>query len=80
MRYYFHTTDGEDVRDREGEEFADDAAARQEAVLLFAELLRDRPKIFWIEGRFRVTVVDAEGRHVGDVTATGSQGDGFTMH
>ena len=70
MRYYFRTTDDDEVRDREGEEFVDDVAARREAVLLFAELFRDRAELCWVQGRFRVTVTDASGRCVGDVTAT----------
>lgn len=72
MRYYFHTENGEVVHDAEGLELADDVAARREGVSFFAEMLRDRAEVFWMEGRFRVTIIDEAGRPVGEVTADGA--------
>ncbi|MFN6980904.1 MAG: DUF6894 family protein [Brevundimonas sp.] len=70
MRYFFHSANGEVFTDEEGEELADDAEARREAVLLFAALMRDRPDAFWAEGRFSVRVIDAGGRSVAEIVAT----------
>lgn len=72
MRYYFHTENGEVVHDAEGLELVDDVAARREGVSFFAEMLRDRAEVFWMEGRFRVTIIDEAGRSVGEVTADGA--------
>lgn len=69
MRYFFHSRDGVVVTDVEGDEFVDDAAAKREAAVLFAELLRDRPDAFWTDHHLEVTVTDATGRQVAVVRA-----------
>jgi hypothetical protein len=40
-RYYFHVKDGRDLPDLDGTELADITAARQAAVTLSGEILRD---------------------------------------
>lgn len=78
VRYFFHTENGEPVLDGEGLELSGDAVARREGVAFFAEMLRDRADEFWTTGRFRLTIVDDEGRVVGQMTAD-DQGTPFFL-
>lgn len=71
-RYYFHTQNGEIVRDDQGEELRGTEAAREEAVAVLGEILRYRAAAFWTTGRFSVVVTDDAGRTVVTVTATAS--------
>jgi len=71
MRYYFHLRGAVEGQDDEGEILADDKAARREATLLFAELLRDRPDDFWSVGGLEVTVTDATGRRLAELVGAG---------
>jgi hypothetical protein len=63
MRYFFHLEDGTCIRDPTGEEFADDAAAMLEAVVVAREL--SRAKIHAVE--WHLVVKDVAGRRVGSV-------------
>jgi hypothetical protein len=56
-RYFFHLA-GSGARDIEGQEFADDEAARQEAVMVARELAGGRS----IATNDRIVVTDAKGK------------------
>jgi hypothetical protein len=45
--YFFHTHDGGHHVDDDGTEFADDAAARDEAIVLAGAVLKDLGAGFW---------------------------------
>lgn len=57
-RYYFNTVDGGTHRDDEGEELANDQAARTEAIRYAAGLAGDRPDLLKDEHVLRVEVLD----------------------
>lgn len=59
--FYFHTEDGRSFRDEEGTELADCHAARNEAVVVLAELLKEDPEEFWRDRSFTVTVTNDDG-------------------
>ena len=63
MRYFFHLEDGSCIRDPQGEEFADDAAAMREAVSVARELSKAQVHA----AEWQVVVKNAEGRRVGSV-------------
>lgn len=56
-RYFFHLA-GSGARDLEGQEFADDEAARQEAVMVARELAGSKS----ISTHDRIVVTDAKGK------------------
>jgi hypothetical protein len=58
-RYFFHLH-GSGARDTEGQEFPDDAAAREEAVAVARDLARTRSAVT----NDRLVVTDASGRVV----------------
>jgi hypothetical protein len=60
-KFYFHTEDGHAFRDEEGTELADCHAARNEAVVVLAELLKEDPEEFWRDRSFTVTVTNDVG-------------------
>jgi len=64
MKYFFHLEDGACIRDPKGEEFADDAAALCEAVVVALELSKlgiHNPD------DWRVVVKNADGLRIGSV-------------
>ena len=63
MKYFFHLEDGSCIRDPEGEEFPDDAAALHEAAKVAHELSKARVHAY----EWRVVVKNAIGRRVGSV-------------
>jgi hypothetical protein len=71
-RFYFHTEDGQPLRDGVGVDLADLDAARNEAVRAFCEILRERSREFWADGAFRMIVADGDALtlFVIEVTAT----------
>lgn len=71
-RYFFHTHNGDCIRDELGEDLPDAEAAREEAVTVLGEILRYRGAAFWSTRSFSVIVTDAEGRTVVSVTARAS--------
>lgn len=73
-RYYFHTENGDRIRDDQGEELAGVEAAREEAVTVLGEILRYRGGSFWDTGSFSVIVTDDGGRTVVSITAAASEG------
>ena len=46
-RYFFHTQNGDCIRDDQGEELRSVDAAREEAVAVLGEILRYRGASFW---------------------------------
>ncbi|MBA4808687.1 hypothetical protein [Brevundimonas sp.] len=70
--YYFHTENGDRIRDDQGEELPDVEAAREEAVTVLGEILRYRGSAFWTTGSFSVIVTDDAGQAVVSVTARAS--------
>ena len=73
-RYFFHTEDGTCARDELGTELADDHAARNEAVVVLAELVKENPDEFWSDAAFTLTVTDEAGLtlYILDLAATAS--------
>ena len=59
--FYFHTEDGRSFRDEEGVELVDCHAARNEALVVLAELVKEDPEEFWRERSFTVTVTNDVG-------------------
>lgn len=80
-RYFFHTENGDRVRDDQGEELADLDAARDEALTILGEILRYRGVAFWTTRSFSVIVTDAEGHVVVSITAQASDTapEGWTL-
>ncbi|QTC92281.1 DUF6894 family protein [Brevundimonas goettingensis] len=71
-RYFFHTLDGECVRDELGEELAGDDAAREEALVVFGELLQHCGHKFWHSGTFSVIATNEQREVVIALTAQAS--------
>ena len=70
MKYFFHMEDGACIRDPQGQEFSDDAAALREAVNVAQGLAAQGvPASHW-----RVVVKDANGHHIGAVPLVPSPG------
>lgn len=59
--YHFHMLNGRLFRDRDGEDLADDAAARRHALKIMGEVLRDGSIDVWGAGPFRVLCTDDAG-------------------
>lgn len=80
-RYFFHTQNGDCIRDDQGEELKNVAAAREEAVAVLGEILRYRGASFWTTRAFSVIVTDDEGQTVVSVTASASDQapEGWTL-
>ncbi|KQR56213.1 MULTISPECIES: hypothetical protein [unclassified Brevundimonas] len=80
-RYFFHTQNGDCIRDDQGEELRSIDAAREEAVAVLGEILRYRGASFWTTRAFSVIVTDTEGRTVVSVTASASDQapEGWTL-
>jgi len=62
VKYFFHMEDGTCIRDPQGEEFTDDAAALREAVNVARGLAKEGVRPNW-----RVVVKDVNGLQVGSV-------------
>ncbi|MBP0447252.1 hypothetical protein J8J14_20985 [Roseomonas sp. SSH11] len=60
-RYFFNVWDGTSPPDIEGEELADDRAARLEAVRMAGDMLRDEPSKLIQEGGWILEVTDERG-------------------
>jgi hypothetical protein len=71
-RYFFHTIDGDCVRDDLGEELAGDEAAKEEALVVFGELLQHCGHRFWDTRTFSVVATNDNGEVVVTLTAQAS--------
>ena len=80
-RYFFHTQNGDCVRDDQGEELKGIDAAKEEAVAVLGEILRYRGSSFWTTGAFSIIVTDADGETVVSITAAASDDapDGWSL-
>ena len=80
-RYFFHTQNGDCIRDDQGEELKGIDAAREEAVAVLGESLRYRGSSFWTTGAFSIIVTDADGDTVVSITAAASDDapDGWSL-
>lgn len=80
-RYFFHTQNGDCIRDEQGEELKSIEAAREEAVAVLGEILRYRGASFWTTQAFTVIVTDADGETVVSITASASDTapEGWTL-
>lgn len=58
-QYFFHSENGERVRDKEGAFLADDGAARIEAIRLAGALIADQPDSLMRSHRWRMLVTDS---------------------
>jgi len=80
MKYFFHLEDGECIRDPNGEEFADDAAALVEAEKVAQELSKLHVHAY----EWRVVVKNADGLGVGSVPlvppAADARGAAISIH
>lgn len=80
-RYFFHTQNGDCIRDDQGEELRSVDASREEAVAVLGEILRYRGASFWTTRAFSVIVTDDEGQTVVSITASASDQapEGWTL-
>jgi 3-deoxy-D-manno-octulosonate 8-phosphate phosphatase KdsC-like HAD superfamily phosphatase len=69
-RFFFHTADGEIVRDHSGVELPDQAAARTQAVKFIGDLVSDEPELLATGAKFCVEVTDAAKRRLFTVIIT----------
>jgi hypothetical protein len=60
-RYFFNTVDGRRYPDEDGTDLPDMEAVRRKATLTLAELLKEKPSVFWDTGRLRLEVADETG-------------------
>lgn len=60
-RYFFHTQTGSRYTDDTGVEFASPLEARAQAIITCGQMLKDEPKDFWGSRPWSVTVTDAVG-------------------
>ena len=70
-RYFFHIEDRNSFHDEEGTVLPDASAARREASRVAAAYLRDHPADVWEDGSISVTVQDARGLTLFQVTVAG---------
>ncbi|WAC60322.1 DUF6894 family protein [Brevundimonas sp. SL130] len=70
--FYFHTENGDCIRDDQGEDLPDVDTAREEAVAVLGGFCGTRGAAFWETASFSVIVTDADGRTVVSVTAKAS--------
>jgi hypothetical protein len=68
-RYFFHTENGRRLRDSEGTELADLAAARREAIAFLGDSIRTRGSPLIEDGCFRIIVTDESEAPLFTVTA-----------
>lgn len=71
-RYYFRLTDGVDLRDPQGDELADDEAARQASLQILAETLASRGASLLAGDAYLVETTEGEGRLVFRLTVQGA--------
>ncbi|WGM31525.1 hypothetical protein [Brevundimonas sp. NIBR11] len=70
-RYFFNVLDGENRPDPDGEELADDEAARRSAVAVIFETLREHSAYVVKGGPFSVVVTNGVGQEIWRLTVQG---------
>jgi hypothetical protein len=71
-RFFFHTQTDTRFTDEEGIELPDAVAARGEAIRMCGEMMRDAPEGFWGSRPWTVTVTDATGLVLWDISIDGA--------
>jgi hypothetical protein len=79
--YFFNVDNGQgpsrpEPPDREGTDLASPQAAREEAIVLAGEMLRDLDGAFWRGGEWHLRVTDEEGATVCTLRFSGTLGEG----
>lgn len=69
--YFFHIQDTKWNSDAEGLYLEDDGAARREAIRTTSEMVRDCPEDFWGSRPWSVTVTDAAGSILYEISMNG---------
>lgn len=69
--YYFHTQTHTRETDSEGTEFATPLEARAQAIVTCGELMKDAAQSFWGSRPWSVTVTNAEGLILWDLSMDG---------
>ncbi|MDW6026541.1 hypothetical protein SAZ10_32755 [Mesorhizobium sp. BAC0120] len=72
-RYYFHIHDGEASPDLVGTELANDAAAREEAIVTTGAVLRDSGSRFWNNQDWSMRVETEAGVTVCELRVSGKR-------
>ena len=75
-RFFFHTRDGERLRDEEGSECANLMEARRSAVALATSLVNDNLDLVLEHSAFEVEVTDVTGQTVFRVEVNALEGGG----
>jgi len=73
-RYYFDTLDGEAVIDQDGEVLAGRASARETAIRIVSEMTPGKAPHIWSGDPFKVVLRDEDGKTIGALTVTATQG------
>ena len=68
--YFFHTRNGGDYDDDDGTHFADDTAARAEAITTAGAVLKDLGADFWAGEDWSMRVLSETGRIVCELLLT----------
>jgi hypothetical protein len=71
-RYFFHTQTVTRTTDDEGLEFESRLDARHEAIRTCGEMMRDAPDGFWGSRPWSVTVTDAAGLVLWEISVDGT--------
>ena len=79
-RYFFHTADGALVCDEEGVELPSLDVAREEGARLMAELLRDDPHEFWGPDGLKLSVTDASGLLLFELSTQAVEAPSISQH
>lgn len=67
-RYFFRLTNGDDLKDHEGDVLEDDRQARRTALDILVETLPSRTDHILTHGRYAIETTDETGRLVGRLT------------
>lgn len=70
--FYFNVHDGHDIPDEDGQELPNVDAAKVQAVIVAADMLRDHAHAFWRDGEWRLDVTDEAGTVLFSLTMIGA--------
>ncbi|WGM30484.1 hypothetical protein [Brevundimonas sp. NIBR11] len=70
-RYFFRLSNGDVLRDEDGEELPDNGAACAAALDVFAETIPSKQTDLMDGGEYEVMVTDADDRQIYSITAQG---------
>jgi hypothetical protein len=73
-RYFFNIHDSQNLPDNDGTVFPGPEAAREQAVILAGEVLKDLDGKFWNAREWRMVVTDEQGATVCTLTFSGTVG------